>query len=688
MLRKYPTVLQEGANDCGPCCLLMIIRSYGGDYSLEKLRELTKTNLDGTTAFHLTSAANSLGFSAWTVKGRISDLKKELFPCIAHIINDQGYLHFIVINQIKGKHLIVSDPAIGVRTMMIEDFEKISTGNFILLSLVKHLPKIKENNFVSNQLKDFIYKYRNLFLSVLVISLIYTSLNIFLSYRLQLYIETVIKFYSKNNLILISLIVLLVSIIKIISDRFRFQLINYLKHELDEKLMIEAYGQIIKLPYLYYKNRSSGEIIARLQDLGEIKESISRIFVGVLVDLLLSVFAFVMLNKISSKLTAIVLITAIILVLTTLIFRPLSSYYLKSNKELSAKLNSYMIESISSVDTVKGLHLESLLENNFFKQYKKLLKESYKLNNLYSYENMLRELVYDLALVVIIFVASQLIFKGLLTLPKMITYLSLLVYFLEPIKSLIDINLSVKELMLTSSRLNHLFEVSKEELDIKNNLIIDNYDIEFKDLSYSYDGNRNVIDKLNLKIKSGSKVFISGESGSGKSTLFKLLMAYFSYEEGKIYIGQNEIANYDLRDLRENIVYVSQSEVIYNDTLYNNVTLGRVVSYEEFLSVAKMTDTLDVGKVAGANYKIEEAGFNLSGGERQRIMLARALLSKAKIYIFDESLSQLDVERERLILKNIFTNYKDSTFIVISHRKVNEDLFDEKYVLKEGRLHA
>lgn len=685
-MRKYPSVIQEGSSDCGACSLLMIIRSYGGDYSLEKLRDLTRTNVDGTTAYHIVLAAKSLGFSAWTVTGKVSDLESDLFPCIAHVVDEKGYAHFIVIHKMIGKRLIVSDPAIGQKTIMVSDFEKISTGNYILFSLDKVLAKLNKQSFMAKELISFAVKHKKTIIIMLIISIIYTILNIFLSYKLKLIIDHVIKYYSYDNLMLITLVVLLLSLLKVISDSARFHLLNYLKHELDFHISKRAYIQIIKLPYLYYKNRSSGEIISRLQDLSDIKELLSQLILGLLIDFLLAGFAFLALWQISSYLTILIAITTLLLILISLLFRPIIFYHLKQSKEVSASVNSFLIESIGSVDTIKGLHIEDFCEEKFLKKYRAYLDESYSLNKAYKKEDTLSNMISELSFVIMLFIATKMFFKDILTIGDVVAFSSLYIYFLEPIKSLINISLSFKNISLALKRINNIFEVGSEDLNVNNNIELNNFDISIDDLGYSYDEVHNVLENVSLKVKKGEKILISGQSGSGKSTLFKILMRYLNNYQGKIYIGGIDLNNLDLKTVRENLVYVSQSEVIYNDTLYNNVTLGRVINYGYFLKIAKISGLEKLEKKSKYNTLIEEGGFNLSGGERQRIMLARSLLKDAKIFIFDESLSQLDVTMEKEILKDVFKTFADKTFIVISHRLANESLFDKVYVLKEAKL--
>jgi len=183
-------------------------------------------------------------------------------------------------------------------------------------------------------------------------------------------------------------------------------------------------------------------------------------------------------------------------------------------------------------------------------------------------------------------------------------------------------------------------------------------------------------------------ISICGKSGSGKSTLLKILMRYYEVAHQMIYLDNRDILSYPLEMIRENICYVSQDEMLFSDTVYQNIMLNQKIDYDEFLMICKITevDSIVSSSLLGYQYKIEENGINLSGGERQRIILARALAKKSCIYLFDESFNQLDIHRERRIMKAIFNYLEGKTIFVVSHRKNNLDLFTRRLVLDDKNI--
>ena len=266
----------------------------------------------------------------------------------------------------------------------------------------------------------------------------------------------------------------------------------------------------------------------------------------------------------------------------------------------------------------------------------------------------------------------------------LLTFSSLLVYFLDPIKNIINLDNTVKESKIAFKRVLELIDYENKEIGF-----IEKFkggDIIFKNVNFTFDDKNQILRNVNLNIKNGSKVMIVGKSGSGKSTLFKLLMKYYKIDNNKIFINDVDINNYTLSTINNSIVYISQNEILFNDTLYNNIVFDNNEK-DKLLSIANICEINEIlDSNLGFNMLIEENGFNLSGGQRQRIILARALMKKFNILIIDEGLNQIDTDLERRILKNIFEKYKDKTIIVISHRLDNLDLFDNLIKFDSGQV--
>ena len=692
MFKEYQCVMQEGPKDCGVSCLLTIIKTYGGNVNIEYLRELTRTTKDGTNAYLMMNAMNNLGFISKAVRGSIFDLEDNMFPCVAHVIINNNLGHFIVIHKIdrKKKILTIADPAVGRRLMSYTEFLEITTNQFILFTPTKKIPFYEEESNLKKNIISLIFTYKSTLLIIFFVSLLCVFINIITSFNLQFIIDNVISTNSVNNLKFIFAIMILLSIFKVINNYVRGYLINYINHELDYIMITDIFKHIISLPYLYFKNRSNGEIISRITDLSEVREMISNVFVTIFVDLILVIFVFFSIISISFKLTLISLLISGLYILVIILFNYILKKYIFVVKNNQAKVNSYLYESLSSVDTIKGLSLEDNINNRFLSIYNKFLNDSYSFNKTILLEESFKNIIDFIGIIVINFFGAILVLNNKLKLSELITFNSLIIYFLEPIKNIINLDVSLKKVKESIRRVDDLYNIKKEDLSFNEKYTNKKIcgDITVNNLSYSYDGIHNILDNISFDIKKGEKVLITGKSGSGKSTLVKLLLKYFSVSNETIKIDNKDINYFNIKELRENFSYVSQNETIYNDTLYANVTIKKYVDYDCFLKICNITkvDEIITKHPIGASFVIEENGFNLSGGEKQRIALARSLVKDSEIYIFDESLSQIDIEKERIILTNMFNEYKDKTFLIISHRLDNSDLYDKRFDLRDGVL--
>ena len=666
MIKKYPFQHQSGIKDCGPACLLMIIKYYGGSFNLSKLGEMTKTSKRGTNAYNLIETAKELGFIA---KGIKTDLKEEniILPCIAHVIMN-NYHHYIVIYQINymHKYLIVADPANKIIKITFDEFNKIWDNILIMLYPMKPIPKMNQDIPLRKFVINLITPYKTYFINIIFLSILVTILAIFNSYGFKYLIDA----DSDSYLYLIFAVFLISNLLKAISEYLRNKVLIFLNQKLDYTLTTSTVSKIISLPYHYYRNHTTGEITSRITDISYIRDMVSNIAISLFVDLPLTIIVGCFLYFISRSLFFIAMIILGLSILILIIYKSIISDSLEEAHDTRATTTSYLIETITGFETIKGLKLETNQNNTFKSKYINLLNKIFKLDTIYNSQFLFKEIVNSVGSLVILFVGVLLVLEGKLTIGTLISFQALLTYFLEPIQNIIAMNYKIKEAKIT---LNRLLDITNYEIISKNNLTMVG-DIKINHLTYSYNNVQNVIDDLSLTFKSKSKNLILGKSGSGKSTILKVIMKYYKVPRNKVLI--NEI---DINDLSvANIAYISQNEILFTDTVRNNLKLNRDISEEKMFETAKLCEVESIFKNSQLGYDqvIEENGFNISGGEKQRIILARTLLNNFDYLLIDEGLSEVDISLERLILKRIFERFKDKTIIVVSHRLENMDLFD------------
>ena len=683
MSDKY-CVLQDDLKDCGVCSLLSIIKYYHGDVSKEYLRELTRTTKDGVSALNILKASRELGFESYGIRGKLKDLNDNILPVIAHVIIDKKYPHFVVvykINYIKNQVLIM-DPAIGFIKYSFSNFIKITTNNYLILKPKQVIPKITNNIDYHDKISAIIQKYKYVFMTIICVSVIYTMINVIESYQFKLLFE------ESSEIKIIFIVLLMFILMETLLNYFRNNLINCFNTILDKSLVKDAFYHIINLPYLYYRNHTNGDLLTRINDLGNAKELISNLFVCVFVDLSLAIVILVVMINISLSLSIISVLSLILYALVVFINGRRVKKLIYKNYQASAKVNNYLVESLSSFETIKNLSIQKYVYKKFVERYSEYSNNLMNLIKKINQETVFKNIFISIGNLLIIYVGVNKITNNSLSLSSLITYISLSNYLIDPIRNLLNFHLKYQNYKTSISRIKEIYNIPCEKENPNNRINYLRGSIEVNNVTYSYNGIDNVIENISFNIFEGEKVLVYGNSGSGKSTLIKLLIKYLDNNyHGDIKVGGYDLKNIDLFSLRKNICYVSQNEYLYTDSLYENITLGRKIQYNCFLDIVNnlFIDEIIKNSALGYNYVIENDGENISGGEKERIIIARSILQEANIYIYDESFSEIDIERERHILEYLFKRFPEKTFIVVSHRFSNNDLFSKKIKVGDGK---
>lgn len=686
---RYQFVKQDGIKDCGVSCLLMIIRTYKGGSPKEYLRELTHTTKDGTTAYDLLNAGEKFHFTTFALKGNVEDLKEEYFPVIAHVVIDNAYQHFIVIYKMNSnkKELIIADPATGIKKITFDEFYNISTNIFLIFLPNTQILKINMQHPIPKLFLTILKKKFFFIVVVLILSFLYATVSILLTFYFQSLlnqIDTVFNISLPYTLfIFFSFLTVLKSLIQYIRIHFLVQLTSYF----DSYLLENVYHHLFELPDSYFKNRTTGEVLARITDLSSIKDILSKFLLNIAFDLLLAIASIFILFKISPELTCFLIIFAILNLCLFVLFKNKINQKTASLKEEYAKINSFLTDSIQAVLSIKHLDREKYIEHKFKKNYSRYLEKFNEYQNSWNVEIFCKNLLSEILQIILITLGCYLISKKQITIAEFMTFLSLSSFFLSPLESIYDFALDFQNQKESIERIKELYYVEKTVKTPTEKVKIES--VNMKNITFRYQ-RETVLDHIDFTIKKKEKVLIYGKSGCGKSTFIKILAGYLEEYEGNIYINDILLEKNKQQILQKNITYVSQEEILLNMSIKENILLGREVTEKKFKQVCKLLHIDDfVSKnVLAYDMIIEENGMNLSGGERQRIILARSLLRDSEIYIFDENFCNMDISLERKVLENIFEYLEDKIVIVISHRFYNADLYNRKIELQKGGKYA
>lgn len=665
---KYYCIKQHDITDCGAACLATVCKQNGYKIGITRIREASGTDKQGTNVYGVIKAAETLGFSAKGVKGDKEAFFSEFpLPCIAHVIVDGNLLHYVVIHKITKKQVIIADPGVGIVKLTPEEFfgEVHEEGkppkyhwSGVLVLLVKS-ENFKTGDETKGLFERFIHlllPQKQLLLHIFTASLIYTLFGILAAFYFKALVDDVLPNSLTKTLTTLSVGVIALNVFKVILNAFRTHILLYLSQKLDIALLLGYYRHVLELPMNFFGTRKVGEIVSRFNDASKVRDAISGAALTIMIDTLMAVAGAVIL-------------------------------YMQN-----AQLTSYLVESLNGIQTVKAYNAERKVNRETEIKFVKLLKSIFNLSWVNNLQSSLKVFVELVGGVVILWVGSICVIHGQITMGQLITFNSLLVYFLDPVKNLINLQPQMQTAVVAADRLGEILDLEAEKGENEAKKLQPESlagDIVFKDVSFRYGTRQPVLEDINLTIKKGQKVAFVGESGSGKTTLSKLLLHLYTAESGNILINNNNIEDIQIEKMREKIAYISQETFLFSGSILENLSLG--------LDYASMDDIIEASKSAQAHdfinelplryeTRLEENGANLSGGQRQRLAIARAMLKKPDILILDEATSNLDAITERALDKTIGEYSENMTTIFIAHRLSTIKNCDQIFVMDKGRI--
>ena len=702
---RFFCIKQHDYSDCGVACLATIVKQNGYQVSLAKIREIAGTDRRGTNVYGVIKAAESLGFNAKGIKGNNKEalFTKFPLPCIAHVIVDERLLHFVVIHKITKKEIIIADPAVGIVKLTPEEFlgekpnkEKSAkyqwTGVLILLSKNENFRKGKETKGLFSRFIHLLKPQTKLMLHIFVASLVYTFLGIIGAFYYKELIDTILPDDLEKTLMTLSIGVIFLNIFKTLLNAFRTQLSLYLSQKLDISLLYGYYKHVIDLPLNFFGTRKVGEIISRFNDAGKVRDAISGATLTIMIDTIMAIAGAIILYIQNNKLFGITLIMVILYIIVVAIFRKKYEELNRKQMENNSQLTSYMVESFNGIQTIKAYNAERKAESETEIRFIKLLRSIFNLNSINNIQVSIKAFIESIGGVVILWLGGMSVIRGEMTIGALITFHSLLVYFLDPVKNLINLQPQLQTAFVAADRLGEILDLELEKSSGEYRKLCPKKllgDILFRNVNFRYGTKKLTLKNINLVIKKGQKVAFVGESGSGKTTLSKLLLHFYSIESGEILLDGNNIEDIQIERLRERIAYISQETFLFSGTIFENLSLGLDnATLDDIVYASKLAQAHDFINELPLRYEtiLEENGANLSGGQKQRLAIARAILKKPDILILDEATSNLDAITECALERTINEYCKEMTTIFIAHRLSTIKNCDRIFVMDKGKI--
>ena len=459
-------------------------------------------------------------------------------------------------------------------------------------------------------------------------------------------------------------------------------------------IRIMVYSKVMSLPLGFFSEERKGDIIARMSgDVGEVENSITSSLDMLIKNPILIIFYFTTLIITSWQLT---LFTILVLPgmgwLMGVVGKKLKRDSLEAQGKWSDTM-SQLEETLGGLRIIKAFIAEKKMVDRFTKCSNDYRDATNRVAIRQSLAHPMSEFLGTLLIVIVLWFGGSLILghNSSIDAPSFIFYMVILYSVINPLKEFSKAGYNIPKGLASMERVDKILKAENKIKEVPNPKQLNglNDKIEFENISFSYDGKREVLKSVNVTIPKGKTVALVGQSGSGKSTLVDLLPRYHDVQEGDIKIDGTSIKDVRISDLRSLIGNVNQEAILFNDTFFNNIAFGvENATMEQVVEAAKIANAHDfiMEKEEGYNTNIGDRGSKLSGGQRQRISIARAILKNPPILILDEATSALDTESERLVQEALERLMKTRTTIAIAHRLSTIKNADEICVLYEGEI--
>ena len=503
---------------------------------------------------------------------------------------------------------------------------------------------------------------------------------------------------SQYALILVVALVISTFLFKNLFNYLASNHLMHLKNGVLKDLRNKMYNKIIDLPVSYYSEKRKGDIMARmLGDVNEVQNSFFSILELIVKEPMTIVFTIIAMFAISVKLT-----------LFVFIFIPISGFIiskigksLKSKSERIQYENGYLIsiveESLSGLKVVKSYNAENSFKQKFNNSVLRLLNLSNSIGRKNNLASPMSEFMGIIVIAILLWYGGNMVLveklpngKAVLDGAVFLTYMGLAYNILTPAKAISKASYNVKSGLAAAQRVFEVLEVENTIIDKTDAIEKESFDknITIENINFRYE-NENVLKNFSLEIPKGKTVALVGQSGSGKSSIANLLTRFYDVNEGAIKIDNTDIRDITMHSLRNQIGLVTQDSILFNDTIKNNILIGKEnANDDEIIEALKVANAYEFVKdlPSGIETNIGEAGGKLSGGQKQRLNIARAVLKNPPIMILDEATSALDTESEKFVQIALENMMQNRTSIVIAHRLSTIQKADKIVVMQKGEI--
>jgi ATP-binding cassette subfamily B protein len=672
--RPFQFFKGRGPVEAPLACFKMLAKYLGVTFRrdiIHKIIDNQNKTKGGLTLMTCGGIAEMMGISAQLVQVQAAAVPRLRAPALI-----QWQDSFAILYKISEKELVLAVPEAGIRRRTPREFAETwgAEGQVLLL---QSRPEGQREKFSLRWFLPAIKKHKKVLIEVFIASFLVQLFALANPLATQVIIDQVIKDRSDSILHSVGLLLLVVAVFEALLTYIRTTLFVDTTNRIDISLGSEVIDHMLKLPLHYFDNRRVGELAGRVNELENIRQFLTGTALTVVLDALFSVFYIAFMLVYSVPLTLVALSTIPLFAILTLTVAPIVQRQLRTKAERHADTQSYLVEVLSGIQTVKAQTIELKSRWNWQEKYARYVSAGFKTVLTFSTASSLSGFFNKLSGLLLLWVGAAMVIANppQLTLGQLIAFRIIAGYVTSPLLRLVQLWQNFQETALSIERLSDILD-AHPEADESNTTNIAMPPIQggvtYDNLSFRFNPNGPLqLVNVNLDFEPGTFVGIVGQSGSGKSTLMKLLQRLYEPTAGRILVDGYDIAKVELYSLRRQIGMVLQDTLLFNGTIRENICLTNPeATDEEIIEAAKIAVAHDfiMSLSNGYNTVVGERGSSLSGGQRQRLAIARTVLQNPRMLILDEATSALDYHSERLVCENLKTAFKDRTVFFITHR--------------------